>query len=948
MSAEPLRPTRWRPVLLVTLGTALLSSPAAPQALITLDGIVQREGGGVAGAEVTAVDPETNERRRARTNELGYFRIIDLAPGRYEVTVRRIGYAPVREAVPLLIGQRVHLRFEMRPAALLLDPVAVREFSAQVAELQRTSVSTVVTEQEIRDLPLNTRNVLELAGIVPGIRAYQPSAGRAIPSAGALRDERFINMYVDGLETKNLYDGNLVGFPQSGSPLPADAVQEFRVFINPYDAEYARGAAYVISAVTRRGTNVRAGSAFAYYQDRNLVSVNAFQRSIANFEKPNFRRQQRGFSLRGPVFRDRLFYAASYELSNTDNYVAVVPGRPAADPTHWDSYAGVFRAPNRNHAGVVRLTYAPGEASTFDAIWSSRLLTGEWMFGGSPPLARNAAAVQRYSVHTGNLRHRWTPHAQFANEASLQFVVWRHRDLPHTPSPELIYPTLQLGRASGRFEITEGHVRIVNRATYSLGSGPGGHLLKGGVELARVTADQTASMLRYGRFFFRDVDTPPDRAIIAVGINDPGSENDARVALSGWTIGAYANDEWQIGSRVLLNLGIRYDAEINTLNNRFVVPWSGDTILNTRPELDGLLNRGNRRNDLNNVSPRVSISWDAFGTGRLYARAGWGIIYDRVPAFIGYQERRSATWRSYVFLSPGTTDPDELRRRVTAGGGNVPPSITLLPDKMEAPQNSQWSVGAGLRLSDALTVNTDFIDQNVRKLFANRNLNWLDGSEVPPKRVLTPNYGDIVVWGDFARARYRGLLTRITYSPAPDRRVDLSHTFASARADWDVANAPVPAAAAAQYYVLQRTSGDERHRFVLTGVRELPFGLRVSTAATIASPRPFRTVIGVDVNRNGFDQDDWIDGRRYTVPAGSWRNWYRVVDLRLTQPVRTRGSSRILLTAEAFNLFNWVNYAGFFDVQRSASGEPRPDFAQPSAVFAPRQVQVGVRTEFGS
>ena len=83
---------------------------------------------------------------------------------------------------------------------------------------------------------------------------------------------------------KNLNTGNVVGSPQTGSPLPVDALQEFRVSLNTYDAEFTRGSAYIMSAVTHRGTNQRQGSVFGFFQNKNMVSVTDFQRRIPNFE----------------------------------------------------------------------------------------------------------------------------------------------------------------------------------------------------------------------------------------------------------------------------------------------------------------------------------------------------------------------------------------------------------------------------------------------------------------------------------------------------------------------------------------------------------------------------------------------------------------------------------------------------------------------------------------
>jgi len=99
------------------------------------------------------------------------------------------------------------------------------------------------------------------------------------------------------------------------------------------------------------------------------------------------------------------------------------------------------------------------------------------------------------------------------------------------------------------------------------------------------------------------------------------------------------------------------------------------------------------------------------------------------------------------------------------------------------------------------------------------------------------------------------------------------------------------------------------------------------------------------MNQNNFTQDDWIDGKRYLLPSNAWRNWYRV-DVRLTKAINLGRGARLSMIAEAFNLFNTENYAGYFRVQRSANGAPRPDFGSPDGIFATRQIQIGSKLEF--
>jgi hypothetical protein len=786
-----------------------------------------------------------------------------------------------------------------------------------------------VLEQEIQHLPLNTRNVMDLAALAPGIRSFRPSSGPSLPAAGALRSLRFINLYLDGVELKNLFDGNLVGWPHIGSPLPTEALKEFRVYLNPYDPAYARAAAYTISAETQRGTNDTQGSAFGFFQNNNFVASSEAQHLLPDSTRNDFERQQVGFNLRGPIVKNRLFYATSYELSNARRLIEVVPGRPAFDPDFWDRYAGIFSAPERNHTGLLRLTYAPGGASTWDAIWSTRHLANESNFGRM--VSHDAAVRLEQTVNTINLRHRWLPSARLLNELSLQFVGWSYAGRKVVPGPEFRYPTLQIGRRTSGFEIDEKHFRLVNRLT--LDNVHGSHLLKGGVEIERVAAAHANPLNGTGAFEFNsETDSLPVRAFIGVGFHHPESNRDARVELAGWVTGAYISDEWRPLPGLTLNLGLRYDAEINTLNNDFTVPWAADPELSARPELERYLNRGNRKNDLDNLAPRISFSWDVRNNARTFLRGGVGITYDRVIGFFAFEERRTASWRTYTFNRPGTTDPGALRQLVSSGSVTARPSFTVVDLDIEAPQNRQWSIGAGHQFNSVLKFNLDYVRQEMRHLFASLNLN--------AQGALSSRYGDIQAWDDFARARHQALLAQVTYQPDPDRRLTLAYTLADAKADWDSTNIAVPLALAGQFYVMQRTIGDERHRFVLSGLAALPHGFRLSTIATVASPRPYRAIAGSDVNRNGLLDDDWIGDKRYLVPENKWENWYRNLDVRLTYHIPLFRSVQLSAVAEGFNIFNTVNHSDY------SGNATTSNFRQPINVFATRQFQLGMRAAF--
>jgi Carboxypeptidase regulatory-like domain/TonB dependent receptor len=913
------------------------AQPALAQNTLTLEGSVKSEGVPIAGAQVSVLNGATGERAQTLTRATGEFRVLGLFPGRYTVTVRAVGYRLNTETVDLVIGQRAQLDFALNRGVTELQAQTVVSERVKQVEVQRLSVSAPVMQVEIENLPLNQRGLMNLAGIAPGIKTYAPQQGRTLPSGGAAPDLRFFNVYMDGVEMKSLYNGNIVGLGQTGNPLPQEALDQFRVYMNPYDAEYTRAGSYVISAESRRGTNEWQGSAFGFLQNKSLIAKNAFQTKV-----PDFGRQQFGLNLRGPLIKDKLFFAGSYELAATNFYIDVIP---TSGP--WSQAQGTFKAPNNNHTAFTRLTFVNSPTITYDAMVSARYLDGEGNFGAK--VAQNGGISQDYKIYTAQLRQRYlAPSGNFVNEASFQFVSWNHDEEPLKPGPQLTYPGITFGTSGFPLILHEYHTRLVDRATWNINAA-GSHVFKAGVELSNIAASQTFPSNKDGTFtFLTDTSTLPTTASIAVGFNDKTGIEDAKASATGVTTGVYVNDEWRMRENFTLSLGLRHDAEFNTMDNKYTVPWASDPVLQAIPELKNYLNTGNRKNQLGNFSPRISFSWDPTNKNQTFVRGGFGIIYDRVTSFIGFQERKNSTWRTYNFTNPGTTDPAVLRARVLAGSSGSPAPI-LIKEDMKTPHSLQSSVGIGHQFTNELGLNVDYIRQHMDNLYVQRNPNYLDRTVTPNKRKLTAAYGDIVLWDDIGKSDYSAILLQGTWQRNA-MRFNLAYTLGWYEGDFDLAGLPNYA-----YNFLfdrQRSSGDERHRVVLSEVSPLPFGFTFSSITTIASPRPFVATDGRDINLDNITGDDYIGGtltttgNRTVMPANAWPNWYRTVDIRLARPLYTRGGKKVSASAEAFNLFNWRNNLSYGSIQYTATGTPQASFGKPAGVFSARQAQVGVRVDW--
>lgn len=204
-----------------------------------------------------------------------------------------------------------------------------------------------------------------------------------------------------------------------------------------------------------------------------------------------------------------------------------------------------------------------------------------------------------------------------------------------------------------------------------------------------------------------------------------------------------------------------------------------------------------------------------------------------------------------------------------------------------------------------------------------------------PARRTIPTYGDITRWDDFGDARFRALLTSVTFDRGPTR-LNLAYTLGWSESEFtDLTTSDYPDSAA---YSMQRSEVDERHRLVISGFTELPFGVDLPGIAIVATPRPFLVSVGTDVNQNGTRLDDWPNGTR-TQRRDGWDYWYRTVDLRLGKSFPVPGG-RLMVTAEVFNVFSWANHSEYQGRQDLL------DYGEPIGDYARRQAQLGMRYQF--
>src|SRR5690606_39018046 len=298
------------------------------QPTVRLVGTVTDSSGGVIpGAEVTATDVGTGTQRTVLSNDEGFYVIPGLRRGQYRLECELTGFKKfVQEGITLEVDQVAQVDVVLEPG----EVSTVVEVTSNVSKVdtQTATLKEVIDEQRVRELPLNGRDATQLVLLVPGVVGTtrdtsglrQGGSGRGIVQPGISSNggrSNMTNYNLDGAFHNDTYVNVAMAMPNP------DALQEFSVQTNNFDAEYGRSAGAIVNAVTRSGTNDFHGSLFEFHRNEALNARNFFAR-----ESDGLKRNQFGGTLGGPIIRDKTFFFLTYqetrERSRPSNFSTVV------------------------------------------------------------------------------------------------------------------------------------------------------------------------------------------------------------------------------------------------------------------------------------------------------------------------------------------------------------------------------------------------------------------------------------------------------------------------------------------------------------------------------------------------------------------------------------------------------------------------------------------------
>nr|WP_256731445.1 carboxypeptidase regulatory-like domain-containing protein [Sphingomonas sp. dw_22] len=896
------------------------------------------DGAAAGGAAVTARNTSTNQSYRVAADANGNYTLTGLRPATYEVTATA-GEQTASKLVQIVVGQAANLDLAIlsaeaaaaEPATVGSDEIVV--VGSRLAETRTSEVATNVSQDQIRILPQTDRNFLSFAALAPGVRYNDGETGKGIQAGASTASQ--VNVFIDGVSLKNkLREGGIAGQQNSrGNPFGQLAVQEFRVLTQNYKAEYEQAGSAIITAVTKSGTNEFHGEAFGQYTDKGLTEKPYLDKRN-NRPEPEFERKQYGISLGGPIVKDKLFFFAAYE-GNDQNRALNVDSTGSADAiTEFEQvsgrrlsdFEGSFVSPFRGDFYFGKLTLTPDSHQTFELSFSRRQETDIQNFGGNVSYENAENKINKVDTYL----FKWTYNGDnFVNEFNANYLDYTFNPVSVNPNlPTFDYDGVIIfgGKDSTRREIQKGHT-LRDDFTYT---GFDGHAIKFGARV-EVTDIEFANQANIQpRYTFRR--EPQNNLNFSFPAEARLGLGNGLILASDTQVGLYVQDDWDITSRLQLNIGVRWDYETNGFNNDYRTPAAAAAALRALPTTsyfnpENYITDGNDRSPFAGaIAPRLGFSWDIKGDRSTVIFGGLGRYYDRNNFNNTVDElsrtinpigvfRFSADGQPRGGLPTVQWNPSYLTRegllalRDSSQSAGLPELFAVKNDA-KPPVNDQVSIGVRQRIGvfqASLTGSYQRGRNGYTNLFATRNDNGLGGCcNTAP--VVPFGYANVLIGYDGLDTRYKAIYFTLdkNYTEASGWGFNLAYTYSKGEqngGDLFSLDALTP-----DNYGWRPRAGDERHRLVLSGIVDLPLGFQFSTLSTFGSGQAFQVVDSTNGADSGFN--------RFTA-AYPEKNCIKgvfafcEVNVSLSKKLAIFGGDQVEAAVDMLNVFNNKNFEGF-------------------------------------
>ena len=659
----------------------------------TLFGVV-RDGSGavVPDAKVTARNTDTSFSRTGPSNGTGAYLITNLPVGPYSLLIQKTGFRDFTQSgITLQVDQNARVDAVLT-VGQMTDTIEVSAVAVNV-DTRQTTVGDVVDRLRVQELPLNGRNVMELARIIPGISTVSAPTidtvarnGPAISVAGGRNTQNEVRF--DGASNVALYHNSALNLP---SP---DALQEFQVITSNFSAEYGRYGGGVFVAVTRAGTNRFHGTLWEYLRNKDLNARNFFSTT-----KPDLKQNQFGFTFGGPVIHNRTFFFGSYQGLRIAQSQLMASATPPTTAERGGNFSASSKKPVDPLTGLP-FPSAQIPSSRFDGV-AAKLLSTYVPLANTPTgfvalvpnpgtdnqflwrldhsiNSRNSLNVRYFRddsqnfTQPGNIPNyegtpqwlkntNWAAHDTHTFSTSMinEFRIGINRNHSESASsgnlqlsdfgaifPGVVTPQLPSIGVTGYFSLGTNDRYGDPTNIYNVGDTirwfHGAHSVSFGYEFTRNEFYGHGSSGNPGVISFDGSKTGNAFADFLVG--KPLSVQQTSVynrTVKGYSWFAFVQDDIRVSSRLSVNLGLRYELvppfqNIHDTTNVYR-PGQQSTVVPNAPL--GMAFPGDKgvlpgliATDKNNFGPRVGLAWDLTGNGKMALKASYGLFNENPRA----------------------------------------------------------------------------------------------------------------------------------------------------------------------------------------------------------------------------------------------------------------------------------------------------------------------------
>ena len=891
-----------------------------------LQGSVQDIGGArVQSAKVVVQAAESSLRRETVTDARGSFRIEDLLPGNYEVTVTASGFAEARSQVKIVVTSVLEIAVVLKPASVQQSVKVEGEGSSITAQpIDPTTAvqQSVITLKDLEEIPLAHRSFANIAYLAPMTEPVEPSD----PTKARITAVSFggssglnVDLSVDGGDNNDDFIG---GFLQNFSP---DTMQEFTVRTAQFDADTSRTNGGSVVITTRHGTNNWHGDLAAYYRNQDLNARNPLDNPSPNPKQP-FSRENYVGTLGGPLVKDKLWFFTSLEYINEDASV----GYSSTSLSEFNALAQL--ASSGQIPGVTSIAVPTSVGTPFhDTLFSARFdfnqsQRSQWFLRGAFDLNQSkndlvhegalpstgfTTTSHYFSVLLSN-QFQFTPAwiGNFVFQASgFDHVKVRNSNLGFG----LAFPFSSSVLTTSGFE-TFGDNQFVTPITafptnrdqqkyqfrYDVAHSTRSHSPKFGINfihepvLSGRLADnpETLFTLPENPSFYA-----ANPGTLAADLADPAnqtvSSGNGRFAQNVQRLGFYAQDSWRIHHNFTVNYGLRYDTTFGLFNSNGADQNSNPAVL-TIAAMGLALPRGVPHDYRKAIAPRLGIAYSPGNSGTTVIRAGAGLYYNDL-AQNGWVD-------AFRAVEPGAT------ASLMAGDQGA-----IIDPKYRSPYAIQ--AGAGIEHAFAKIWRLNINYEHQQGVHQYRRYEYVAEDPVlAPNATLPATAPNVSVFRTDNRSRYDGVSFAVNHSLSNRFEMTAHYTLAKATT-WganvgelfDYVNGVTSVTNPFGPGDHGPAGEDVRHRFVIAGTVHLPWKFDVSTLSQFESTRPYTLSTGEDINGDGVATDRAVVNGQQTTLDQFRGTPFAQVDMRVTRTFKFGERTSLKVFAEFFNLLNRQN-----------------------------------------